>query len=388
MRLLYSLSAAALLVPTLAIAEPADPLSGFATSGDALVQTRFYYWDEDGSSDNGIQIVTPLTLSGAVEGEALLFEISGRLALIHSSADQGNSSGSVTTLSDTVISGTATYADDQLPFYPFITASINLPSGKETLSGDEKAAVADIDVVEQTRFGEGVNLNLGAGVTIPISEALSGTVAGSYNIRGNYVPDGDSGDDFEPGDQITVYAEIQYQNPTSSISLGAKYNREEKSRLAGTDYFDPGDSYELYGRIAKALTQLDTVNLSFSAAQYTKNETFDPFSGSFRTDDERSAGNVYRVNASYTRAMPFGSLGLAGEVLFRDRNDFDEISDRFVPSRIRFLFGPTAQIAINEATTLDLRAQYVRLEEDEFPVTGLERSFNGAQASATMSYRF
>ena len=82
--------------------------------------------------------------------------------------------------------------------------------------------------------------------------------------------------------------------------------------------------------------------------------------------------------------MTFGTIGLSGEMLLRERNDFDPLNDRFEPARQRFTFGPNATINLSDSMALSLQAQGVYLSEDVFPVTGIKRSFWGAQATATL----
>ena len=369
------------------MADPTYDLDDVTFQGDARVQSRIYYWNESGEPNNGFQIVTPLTLGASLASDVLLLEFDARTAFIHAQRS-GPTSGSVSSLSDTVLSTTATFSHESLPFFPFLSASVNVPTGNETLRGSQKNAVVDQDLVEQTRFGEGLNLNLGGGVTIPIDDSFSTTIGGSFNARGSYVPDGDTGFVFNPGNQLVSYAEILYQDPRTLASLGLKYNSEEASALAGIPFFQPGDSFEVYGRVGRAITNRDYVNGSFSFARFTKNERFDPFTGTFRTDDARSAGNVYRVSLEWRRKMSFGSLGLAGEVLIRDKNDFDELSDRFLPSRQRYLIGPTASIILSEKSALNLHRHYMHLSEGAFPVTGVQRSFNGVFAGATVDVNY
>ncbi len=79
---------------------------------------------------------------------------------------------------------------------------------------------------------------------------------------------------------------------------------------------------------------------------------------------------------------------MAGQFLYREENDYDALTDRFIPSRTRFLTGPEVSVDLSETSTLDLRLQYMRLDEGKFKVTGLERSFNGFLATAAIKAEF
>ncbi|MEM7060538.1 MAG: hypothetical protein AAF557_23405 [Pseudomonadota bacterium] len=375
--LLLGASAAIVFTMPSVSAETFLGIEGLTTQSNLSAQTRIYYWNQAGASDNGFQIVTPFTISTSISNELILLELDARAAYIIAQTSRPGADGGVLSPSDTVVSATATFSHPELPVFPFVTASLNLPTGKETLRGIEKNAVVDSDLVEQTRFGEGFNVNVGAGVTVPITKNITATLGGSYNLRGDYVPDGDRGEVFDPGEQFVLYSEVQYQDPGMLASLGFKFNYETESTLDDVPFFRPGDSFELYGQFGMSVTGEDIVNLSFSAARFTKNERFDPFTGTFRVEDERSAGDVYRVDASWRHRTSFGTVGVAGQYLRRERNDFDETSDLFLPARQRYLFGPTASVKVGDKTQLDFRAQYMRLVEDVFPVTGLQRTFNG-----------
>ncbi len=153
------------------------------------------------------------------------------------------------------------------------------------MKGREKNAVMDLDLVEQVRFGEGFNVNLGAGLTVPVTDAISATAAASYNFRGSYVPDGDTGFTYDPGDQFVAYGEVVYAQDNTYASLGLKFNAEETSRLDDFKYFQPGQFWEIYGALATRVSQKDVVSASLSLAKYSKNKIFDPFSNQFVTED-------------------------------------------------------------------------------------------------------
>lgn len=352
------------------------------------VSARFYYWNEADENNSGGQIVAPVSVVSTLPQENLLFEFGARAALIHSFNDSKDQTGSVTTFSDTVLNVTMTYAGSELPFYPFASVSVNVPTGKETLKGREKNAVMDLDLVEQVRFGEGLNVNLGAGLTVPITNAISATAAASYNFRGSYVPDGDTGFNYDPGNQFVAYGEVVYARDNTYASLGLKFNTEETSRLDGLNYFQPGQFWEVYGTVATQVSQQDVLNASLSLAKYSKNEIFDPFTNQFVTEAAQGAGDVIRVGLGWKHYLDWGSAGLRGEFLYREANDYDALTDRYIPARKRFLIGPEVGVNLNKASSLDLRLQYMRLDEGRFQVTGLERSFDGFWATAMLKAEF
>jgi hypothetical protein len=352
----------------------------------AKPNVRYYYWSENGEGNSGGQVITPISLLSTVSNDRYLLELGGRAAYIYSYNNSTGASGSVSTLSDTVLNATLTFSKSELPFYPFITGSLNVPTGKETLSGKEKNAVMDIDLVEQVRFGEGLNFNLGGGVTVPISEVLSTTISASYNIRGDYIPDGDTEFEYDPGDQFTVYGEVVLSLPDSYTSVGLKYNREDDSEFNGIEYFQPGDSLEIYGTYAGAINLRDTINSTFSYARYSKNEIFDPFTGTFGTESSQGAGDVIRFSLGWQRKVEWGQWGLSGQALVRQENDYDRLNDQFIPSRKSFLIGPDAGFKLSKKISLNMRLQYKYLSDDDFVLRGVNSSFRVLQSIFIVNY--
>ena len=80
-----------------------------------------------------------------------------RSGWVRSSQTTAGLSGTVETITDTVMSGTLTYLAIN-GVQPFVSLNVNAPTGKAVLNGTEANARMDPDLVEIGSFGEGWNI--------------------------------------------------------------------------------------------------------------------------------------------------------------------------------------------------------------------------------------
>lgn len=347
------------------------------------VDTHFYAWSEHGFVDRGTQLVSTLSATHVWRGERVAVEGGLRTGWIRSQRELAGTRVRGFGPSDTSWSATVTFAAPEIGLYPFLTGALNLPTGHETLRGVEKLLVMDGDAVGQVRLGEGVNVALGAGVAVTLGEAWTVTLAGSRTRRGAFVPDGDLGFSFDPGDRTTAYGEIGYRADALSGALGLRWDGETTSRLEGTRVFRPGDGLTVYARAAGRLGERVVFSVDASAGRVAENMFYDVFTNTLARESARSAGDVYVVGAELTRGFGFAQIGVAGSLLQRTANAYDPSSDYFMPARTRLLVGPVLRIEPNRGTSLELRARYMRIDQELVPLTGLKRRLDGAWLSLT-----
>nr|VFK62841.1 MAG: hypothetical protein BECKUNK1418G_GA0071005_102732 [Candidatus Kentron sp. UNK]VFK70617.1 MAG: hypothetical protein BECKUNK1418H_GA0071006_10344 [Candidatus Kentron sp. UNK] len=343
-------------------------------------EAKYYSWRSRNNNASGNQIVIPITWSTTSISDNYSLEVSMRTAYIRSENRTPSQTGVVSGLGDTVLSLFGSYAMSP-KVVPFVVTSFNLPTGKETLSGSQKNALMDIDLVEQVRHGEGLNMNIGGRVTYNFNETTSTTISASRNFRGGYIPDGDLNLKYEPGTQTTVFGQVDYHTDRVSGLFGLKYSEERTSRFGGSDFFQPGDVYEGYASLSVAINERDLLSGFLSFAKFSKNESFDPFQQAFVEEKAVGAGNVTSFRGTWQRAYRWGRFGLNGSLLRRDENDFDAVNDQFIPARLKLTIGPEAVVTLPGGLSAILNAGYFRLKEESTVFTGQDQKFDGVEVS-------
>lgn len=303
-----------------------------------------------------------------------------RTAYMRSENRTPSQTGVISGFSDTAISLFGSYAASS-KVIPFMVTSFNLPTGKGTLSGSQKNALMDIDLVEQVRHGEGLNMNIGGGVTYNFNETTSTTISASRNFRGGYIPDGDLNLKYQPGTQTTVFGQVDYSTDRISGLLGLKYSEERTSLLGETAFFQPGEMYEGYASLSVAISDRDLLSGFLSFSKFSKNKSFDPFKQAFVEEEATGAGNVINIKGSWQHAYDWGRFGINGSILYRDENDFDAVNDQFIPARIKLTMGPEATITLPEGLSLIFNASYFRLNEEGTVFTKHNQKFDGVEIS-------
>lgn len=310
-------------------AEPAK------THGEIAQQVNFKSWSLDGSGDKGWQMVAPLDVTYSMPfSEKTRLDLSARAAYVVSENRSPFAEGRVAGLSDTVVG--VTLAMDATPvIQPFITLDMNLPTGKTGLKGAQKNAVMDPDLVDLTRFGEGFNVNLSVGSVFLIPDTKwSVTAAIGYNMRGAYTADGDTLEDFDPGDQVTALLRAQYLSDTIYGALSVQYFDEGVSTIENLDYFNPGDQIEINAELTYVIDDLQSVSGSLYYTTSGKNAYYDFFTNALIEENVDGNGDYYFGQLAYSRAVT-ADIGatVAGTYGVRSKNDYVAADDLFIPSR-------------------------------------------------------
>jgi hypothetical protein len=377
-------------VTLLALLPALPAASQEATHVQYLVKAvpAFVSWHSKNDSDKGHQFFAPLeATSKFTVGSDVSVEAGAKTAYISSSNDSRFANGTVSTLTDTTTHLQVSY-DGFERVQPFVTFDMNLPTGKATLRGREKSAVMDRDLVFQTRFGEGWNFNPGIGATVPLGEHLVATLAVGYNFRGGYVPDGDTGFRYEPGDQTLVTAGLQYLSEDWLLSVTGIMTRETTSKLAGVEFFRPGTSFAVLGQGVYKWTSQHATSASFYFNETSKNTVQDLFTGDLLVEEENSnsALTIARLSHQYDFSSRWGVFG-AAELLHRDANLYDEVSDLFIPAKTKVTVEGGLVLRYGAAVTGNLSAGVFTLRQSSTPYAGSQR-YEGFIGRANLAVAF
>lgn len=379
---------AALLLPCLSQAQETDGIQQTLRFGTSIA-----IFDEDDGNESGRQIVAPIQYTYSTP----LWDFGVKAALIDSEHDSNfvGNSGSVTTLSDIALSGTYRAYAGNLPWlgnrrttFAF-NADINLTTGKAQLTGDEKNAVFDSFLVEQDRFGEGLNIALGVSSTVTLSQNTLLGAALSYNHRGTYAPDGDApSSDLDPGDQIVGALNVLQTNTNYQLNFGHRAIIEGRTKLNGVDFYDRAPSHELFFSGAYLLNDDWTLRGSALFATRGADSLFNAATGQLEKAEQDDNGDSYYLSIGASRALSNkDQIGIDVSYRRLAENDFDEDDFAFAPSLTRREIALSYARQVSDTLTFDGSIGLFDVEEGDIAGFAGPR-YSGVQLSAGVKYAF
>ncbi len=171
------------------------------------------YWRA--GNDQAYQVAVPITFIYPVS-DRLRFDISNSPSF---SGIKAANNSQLNGLSDTRLRGSYVLGEDAFMF----TFGVNLPSGKNMLSGEE-LTVANVLSIHALNFqtpllGQGLDASAGFVMARPMGGFVFGLGAG-YLMRGKFKPFSDFDLKYNPGDEVSF-----------SLGLDRPLNREDKIML-------------------------------------------------------------------------------------------------------------------------------------------------------------
>lgn len=343
----------------------------------------------DGQS--GHQLFLPLSAAIAIPSKDLEIDLTLKSGFAAAYYEGYGVDGSVRTWTDTVVGLNfgVPGALDTPQLRLFLLVDVNLPTGKATLRGDEKLALMDPDLADLVRYGEGLNVNLGAGASYVLAPGWVATLAAGYNLRGSYVPDGDTGLEYDPGDQWTLLGTLDYTQDALAATLSVKYTGETMGTLDGFDYFDPGDNLEASLRLGYAIDPASAIQLSLAYARSERNRYLNFFTGEVEPEAANGNGPVWAATLIYSRALDEGLVGsLYASWKRRSANDFDPVNDLFIPARTQWSVGASLEQDLGPDLALTIGASAGRLTDEATIFTETTQRTDTWSISAGLSAAF
>lgn len=331
---------------------------------EVVQQATIRFYDLNGSDLSGWQMVTPLTWVGTYAiAPGWDADVSLKTAWIFAEADYFGTDADYSGLSDSIAGVTLSYSGAK-SWQPFFTLDFNLPTGKSAIDYRETLTLADPDLVDLARYGEGFNTNASAGASFFLSPEWTLTTALGFNVRGQYKPFAGSGDMLEPGDQLTALVRAQYLTERYFVSLQLRYRHETVTQLRDEAYVKPGDRLELKGEAAYQLDAASTISLLASWSWWEKNAYYDFFADAAVKEATNSNGDVYYGELKYQRDLGAVDLRAFASVKRRTTNDYDTIDFRFRPERTVWRIGASIDWALSDATALTFGASGGQVIDD------------------------
>jgi hypothetical protein len=358
------------------------------------VEQNYFNWYDD-VGNRGSQYVAPITFTLNYSN----FDFGLRTAYINSAFNGGffldgikigSRQGQVSTLSDTSLSFAYTFKEWDTPLR--LNLDLNVPTGKATLIGDQRNAIMDGVLVQQTRFGEGFNIAPGFSVTHNLGSGHTIGAGASYIIRGQFDPNGDViNDEIKPGNDLTASLQYQYASSDILLTLGTIFTNSGTTKRGGFDYYKSGDRFDVNANLALVPTAGQLIRLSARYFTQTPNDVLNFFSGSLQKESANSNGNSTFVALNWGIALDpqqKHTLHFIGEYLGVEANSYDPINDLFNAGRRRIAGGIGYEYAVSNASRILLQAKYFNVFDRANAFTQRDVVSNGINLFATFNLSF
>jgi hypothetical protein len=360
----------------------------------ANVESYYYNWN-DKLGNRGNQVVMPLTVTYS-QGN---FDAGLRTAYIKSQFRGnlildgtviGKRQGDVSTLSDTSLS--LAYTMKQSKFPVRFNLDVNLPTGKATLKGDEKNAIMDGALVQQTRFGEGFNLAPGISVSHAFSPNDVVGVGLSHIIRGKFDPNGDVVNDvINPGNETVATLQYQRSGKKSLLMGGLIYTHYGTTKRGDLDYYRTGSRLDLNLTGVFQVSTRSRLQLSGRYFTQGRNNVVNFFTGSLQKEQANSNGQALYLSADWGLGLDKqqrSTVHLLADYLGVKANSYDPINDLFNAGRNKLSIGVGYDYAFSRSTRASIQAKWFRVIDKATPVTQQDVKSNGISLFASLNYNF
>jgi hypothetical protein len=372
--------------------QPAKP----SARDNYSVNVESYYsaWS-DNFGNNGNQLVTPLTVTYAKDD----FNIGIRTAYINSNFNGvllldgqkiGTRQGSVSTLSDTSLSLAYNLKKSDYPVR--FNLDFNLPTGRATLVGDEKNAIMDGSLVQQTRFGEGFNIAPGVSVSHALSPKDVVGVGTSYIIRGQFDPNGDvTKDEIKPGNDLVGTLQYQHLDSNWMAMGGLIYTNSGVTQRGGLDYYQKGARLDV--NFTGAYVPFDRNRVQLTTRYFTQSpdNVRNFFTGNLEKETANNNGNALYVGLDWGLGLDKRqqhNIHFLADWLGVQANSYDRINDLFNAGRSKYSIGLGYEYINSPTNRWNIQAKYFNVIDNATPITQKDITSNGLSIFANVNFDF
>lgn len=348
------------------------------------LENHYYDW-ESKSGLKGSQYIMPLNIYYQHDNG---LNLGLRTAYVHSENKSPNKLGTAAHWSDTSLNASyTTFQESEFPVR--FNLSMNIPTGKATLSGSEKNAIMDGNLVWQTRLGEGFNITPGINVAHSLTENDTIGVGISHVFRGEFNPTGDvENDNINPGNDTIVALSYAHRNDRALIETGLNYQHSGTTERNNQPYYQKGDLWTAHINAQFALAEKQIIYGGYSYSYRNKDKYINQTTGNLEAEQFNSNGDTHALNLGYTyRLKDNQSLGLAFDYLKIDSNKYDQINDLYIPARHKIGAGINYQYQLSPQSNLSLSAKHFRMKDKATP--NLEaQDYRGWNVFGSINYQF
>ncbi|MGE0525224.1 MAG: hypothetical protein AB7O60_19610 [Variibacter sp.] len=351
-------------------------------------ETHFYSWQStrgyptSGSTErgSGAEIYTPFAFQvSGHPNENFKVEFLIRGGWVDAWQSTPGLSGQVSTVTDTVTSGTVTYLGLN-GLQPFVSLNTNIPTGQSALYGAAAHARMDPDLVGLATFGEGFNVGPTIGVNIPFTSNFMATLGVGYTWHGQFVqestqslepPMAQAPTTVKPGSDLTFTGALAYASGNVSTNLTGSISTSTTTDINGLAYFRAGTRYLLSGSVSYRWSPtLGVSTLKASAAHSDDNDVqFLGVSGLIEEPFDTNS-NVFTVGIQHLFPAGKFAIGPSVSYLVRDHNGYNPDTLQFVPAKRNYTAGVLAQYSAGGHVTFNAELDHVWTNEDDNPAPG------------------
>ncbi len=266
-----------------------------AREGTATAGGVFQLWKVE--EDQARQIALPVTFQYPVSEQMQLSMAMGPAFSTVESSGSANLNG----FSDTRFSGSYLFRNEKL----LATFGLNLPSGKSALTSEE-LMVANILALHAFDFtspilGQGLDVSAGMVSAFPVSGMVAGLGAG-FLLRGAFEPYENGGDRYNPGEEITLSASLDYPlGHRQKLMFDAGYTLYTADKVGGDKVFQAGNRLTL-----QAMAWFPGANAGLLLLLRDRIRAKNSFSSGTDLIPERQNSNGNEFEASATVTLPRG----------------------------------------------------------------------------------
>jgi hypothetical protein len=302
----------------------------------------------------------------------------------------GTRKGSVSTQSDTSLS--LAYNLNQSDYPIRLNLDFNLPTGKATLFGNEKNAIMDGSLVQQTRFGEGFNIAPGVSISHAFGQKDILGLGFSYILKGQFDPNGDVvNDEIKPGNEAVASLQYQHIEPSWMISSGLLYTGYGNTQRGGRDYYRSGD--RLDANVTGIFVPFKGHQVQVSGRYFTQepNTVANFLTGDLVKESANSNGNSLYLGLDWSIAtdpQQKGRIHALVDYLSVQANSYDRINDLYNAGRDKFSVGVGYDYSLSPNANASIQAKYFQVLDKATPITQQDIRSNGLNLYGTVNFSF
>lgn len=375
--------------------EAPDPLGQFLKHEyikdklSVFVETQLYSWEnKNDATEKGGQLVTPVTITYQYDD----FDFGLRRAYIKSENKSVGNIGKVSTWSDTALTLAYTFKNIEWPIR--LSLDYNLPNGRASLKGNEKNAIMDSFLVQQTQFGEGKNITPGISVTKAFSNNDIFGIGMSFSKRGGYDPNGDvQNDAISPGDETIVTLQWQHNEANWMVIGGVIATSYGITKRNNIDYYRKGNKFDLNITTLHALpweiTNGQQLMLNLRYVSQSKDSNFDPTANALKKEASDSNPDTIYMALDWSKKWSYiHTFHLLLDYLKAKDNKYDEADVTYDAGKVKYGIGIAFDYEISDKSILSIKAKRFDVVDKSELVGVADSRYHGNNMSISLNYKF
>lgn len=348
----------------------------------AFWENNYYYWKDD-VGNSGYQFIQPYTFTFKDQQ----FEYGLRTAYIVSENKSANASGRVAAWSDTALS--VAYANRNEAWPVRYNLDLNLPTGKATLTGNQKYAIMDNALVQQTRLGEGFNITPGVNISRQLGPNDLLGFGTSYTVRGKYDPNGDIENDvINPGNEWINSLQWQHIEKNWLFIGGFSHTGFGITKRAGADYYQKGKLNDVNMTYVTELPRSQSLMLNYRYS-HQEADQYQSILGGLAEEPGNSNGDSQYISATWSKSWDDKqTVRLMVDLLKTDANSYDPIDDFYIAGRTKHGGGIGYDVSFTPHSRLSVDVKKYTMRDKATVYTGRDTRYDGWNVYTRYSYEF